>query len=296
MAVERDALERHEGFFAQLEEGVPAIVQGRNPVEGDLVEDRSSIDLRSVIEQRIEQAVALVGTGHDGIREHHEVGADRPVETEAAIVEPEHRLVAVGHRHDRRTAADGGVQLECPLDLLVTQAGEAHGHAQQEVQGAGRDAKSERASRPQVARALRLIAEEPHAGERVGRNPVRERTERDEHGQRQPRHGQIPARDELAVTRPIEERRLRPGRDRQAAEDQRLFVIEPFEQRRDRGEEQQHDRGAKRFAIALRQSAREHEQQDAGGCGGCVPDFDERQRDELFEDQQVGAGARGRPC
>ena len=59
MALERDLRERHVGFFSELEKIVAAIVEHRNPIERDLIERWTSIELARKCEQRVEKCGAL---------------------------------------------------------------------------------------------------------------------------------------------------------------------------------------------------------------------------------------------
>src|SRR6202022_5128124 len=93
MARERDPLERDNRLLPQFEEMIAAIVQQRNPVRRNLVEQRTSIDSRRESKQRVEERRALGGGADDRIGEHREVRTDSAIEAEAAVLVEEHRLV-----------------------------------------------------------------------------------------------------------------------------------------------------------------------------------------------------------
>ena len=120
------------------------------------------------------------------------------------------------------------------------------------------------------------------------------RQEQRERGERQ---HEVRTLEPVAAARPIEQRRLRPGRDREPAEHHRLFPVEPFQHRAaSPAIVEQHQRRPERGAIAARQPAREHEQQQAGQRRRDVAGFDERQRDEALEQRQPGIAAPARRC
>ncbi len=177
----------------------------------------------------------------------------------------------------------GGVQLERPVDLVLAEAREAHRHAQQHVERAGRHGDRQRAGRAQVAGALEAVAEVLHASERRGRDAVREGAEADEQEERERGDREVAHGEERAVAGAIEQRRLRPCGDGEAGQDQRLLVVEPLQERRQRRETQHEDRRAERRAVALGEPARQHQQQQAGQRRGDVAHLDDRQRHDLLD-------------
>ncbi len=103
MSLERQAIEMDVRFLAELEEVIAAIVQQRNPVEGDLIEQRPSIEVGGKREQRVQERVALRSETDHRIRKHGEVRTDRSIQTEAACAVEEDGLVA-DRDHDRGRA------------------------------------------------------------------------------------------------------------------------------------------------------------------------------------------------
>ncbi len=113
-AVERDAVEVDVRLLAELEEDVAAVVQRRNPLERDLIEDRRAIELAGEREEGVQEIAPLAGGAHGGIGEHREVRPGRPVQADAALIVEERCLVAVGHHQERRVVADARVQARAP--------------------------------------------------------------------------------------------------------------------------------------------------------------------------------------
>ena len=120
-----------------------------------------------------------------------------------------------------------------------------------------------------------------------------ERSEHEKERQRGKRDHEIGTFDpRIAAARPIEERGLGPGRDGKPAEHDRLFPVEAFENRTASGNRQQDEREAECRAIPASESAREHEQKKTGERGRDMSRFDERQRNESFEQRQPGVERR----
>ena len=109
-------------------------------------------------------------------------------------------------------------------------------------------------------------------------------------GRQSRRSGELEGRVQPPIA--LEGRPEEDQQDRRAERQQRFFVVEAFQERRQRRGEEKRDREAVARPVSARQPARDEDQHEAEQDRGAVGDLDQSQRDGFLQEPR-SIGERG---